>query len=148
MWRPAFTTHSCALPCQSLKRELPNDDEFLIRSLGHLVNIRVRVPVLNRCVPTPNITELIPSQVDKITNISRIFNSDDLRLAMLSLYKQLPSIGLLTLIAFGLTILLVVLLRYLAKIMVLLIIFLSCLGMIGNPYCLDGFKLRKVLNEY
>lgn len=101
--------------------------------LEYVCNIDlIRVPILNRCVPTPNITELIPSEIDKITNISRIFNSDDLRLATLTLYKQLPDIGLLALIATGLTILLVILLRYLAKLMVLLIIFLSCCGMLGK----------------
>ena len=90
--------------------------------------------MLNRCVPTPNITELLPSQIDKIVNISSIFTSDDVRLATLTLYKQLPDIGLLALIALALTIVLVTLLRYLAKLMVLLIIFLSCFGMIGSDY--------------
>lgn len=90
--------------------------------------------MLNRCVPTPNITELLPSQLDKIVNISSIFTSDDVRLATLTLYKQLPDIGLLALIALALTIVLVTLLRYLAKLMVLLIIFLSCFGMIGSIY--------------
>lgn len=88
-------------------------------------------PILNRCVPTPNISSIIPSQLDHIANISGLFNSDDLRLATLTLYKQLPDIGLLALIAIGLTVLLVIMLRYLAKIMVLLIVFLSCIGMIA-----------------
>lgn len=93
-----------------------------------------RTPMLNRCVPTPNITDLLPSQLDKIINITNLFSSDDVRLATLTLYKQLPDIGLLALIATALTIILVILLRYLAKLMVLLIIFLSCFGMIGSIY--------------
>ena len=54
---------------------------------------------------------------------------------MVRLNEQLPKIGWLSLISLGITVVLVALLRYIAKILVALVLFIAASGTIGKSFC-------------
>jgi hypothetical protein len=78
----------------------------------------------------------IPSVAEYINlNYKSILNSSDLiKVSVIQLYDHLDSIALLSVAALIITVVLVFLLRYIAKIMIFFIISLSSLGSIGNVY--------------
>lgn len=86
--------------------------------------------LLNRCVP--DLTEVIGNQTMILLKNNSFLNLEELKFSSLELYKKLPDIGYLSLAALLFTIILVILLRYIAKLMVVLVLILSSLGSIGK----------------
>lgn len=83
---------------------------------------------MNRCIPI--ITELDVFNNDFL-KYNKFINIQDVKLSMVELFKQLGDIGYLSLIALGITIILVALLRYIAKYMVVVVLILISVGSIG-----------------
>jgi hypothetical protein len=78
--------------------------------------------------------DLINSELKKKgldQGLKEFLNSDIVRLSLVELYKQLPKMAYLALVALAITLLLVFLLRYIAKLMVLLVLLSSAIGSIG-----------------
>ncbi|RNA43074.1 choline transporter 1 isoform X2, partial [Brachionus plicatilis] len=85
--------------------------------------------LLNRCVP--QISEILGNNTMTLLKNNSFLNLQELKFSSLELYRKLPDIGYLSLAALLFTIILVVLLRYIAKLMVVLVLILSSLGSIG-----------------
>lgn len=89
-------------------------------------------PFLKRCVP--DVSEIRFSNNTELINLLKnnsIINIQDLKFSMLELYKKLPDVGYLSLAALLVTIILVALLRYIAKFMIIIVLILSSVGSIA-----------------
>lgn len=82
-------------------------------------------------MPLVNISDIVPEINGNLIKNSNILKIEDLKLSVLELYKRLPDIGVLSICALLVTIVLVVLLRYIAKFMIVIVLVLSSLGSIG-----------------
>lgn len=85
--------------------------------------------MLNRCIP--DITQIIGDDTMAVLKNNSYLNLDELKFSLIELYKKLPDIGYLSLAALLFTTILVILLRFIAKLMVVLVLTLSSLGSIG-----------------
>jgi hypothetical protein len=112
-----------------------------------------RIPLANRCVP--RMDDLITSELKKKgldKGLKDFLNSDMVRLSLVELYKQLPKMAYLGLAALAITLLLVFLLRYIAKLMVLLVLLSTSIGSIGETnesiilfYCSGFIRVKYAL---
>jgi hypothetical protein len=67
-------------------------------------------------------------------NLVKYFSEELLERSLFEIHKKLDKIGFSILIAVIFSLILVFLLRYIAKIMIIVFIILSCLGSIGKFY--------------
>lgn len=90
-------------------------------------------PIANRCFP--DFLKVLDHEILNRTEIQRLlsdnFNAQIIQTYVVRLNQQLPKIGWLSLISLGITIVLVALLRYIAKILVALVVFLAASGTTG-----------------
>ncbi len=90
------------------------------------------IPVVNRCVPdikqlilmnNPNYASFLEGHIDQSAELAKLY--------IVQLYTKLPEIGLLSLASLLVTIILVFLLRYIANIVIYLIMLAASLGSIS-----------------
>ena len=98
-------------------------DEKLCPSLP----IYPTINTLNRCVP--NINEKLKNYS---TVIKKFINYDLYEIGTVELYHDLPKIGYMAICSLVITIILVFLLRFISKVLVIIIYLISILGMTGN----------------
>jgi hypothetical protein len=143
---PKDSKKACVESCPSRMLFTRNEFESYTRTNGSLCfynvtkgvyneNLCPRLPIFksvdlfNRCIPSLN--ELALNNSEVLRNLLKYLNEEWLSTAISELYNQWDNIGILCLVAFGISFILVFLIRYIAKLMVILILLLSCLSLIG-----------------
>jgi hypothetical protein len=85
----------------------------------------------NRCIP--DLKEISNETLNKLPKqMLELINSDFVRVSITNFYQQLPRVAMLSAAALIITVLLVFLLRYIAKLMVILVLVLVSVGCIGK----------------